>query len=47
MIRIPIYLKSLLVILLGKEWMFERFKESVFKTEVFGEIPGVRIPLHP
>ena len=43
MIRIPIYLKSLLVILLGKEWMFERFKESVFKTEVIGEI-SVWIP---
>ena len=27
--------------------MSERFKESVLKTEVFGKIPGVRIPLHP
>lgn len=28
-------------------WMSERLKESVLKTEVFIEIPGVRIPLHP
>lgn len=28
-------------------WMSERLKESVLKTEVFLEIPGVRIPLHP
>ena len=36
-----------LMILSGKGWMSERFKESVLKTEVFGKIPGVRIPLHP